>query len=78
MIKNKSLINDTDFFVYSIIGVEQWEKISGIKKLRILKKYDEIQKIVNENNFSWLLFLLVVLKGVINLIPFFLTCLGEW
>jgi len=52
MIKNKSLINDTDFFVYSIIGVEQWEKISGIKKLRILKKYDEIQKIVNENNFS--------------------------
>lgn len=52
MTKNKNLINDTDFFVYSIIGEKQWRKISGIKKLRILKKYDEIQKIVNEDNFS--------------------------
>lgn len=43
------MVEDTDLFIYSIIGEDQWQKIPPIKKINILKKYYEIQKIVNEN-----------------------------
>lgn len=52
MNQRKEIIDDTDFFVYSIIGEEKWEKLSATKKLYILKKYSEIQDLVNANYFS--------------------------
>lgn len=42
-------IEDTDLFIYSIIGEDKWEKISPMKKIYILKKYHEIQKMIKEN-----------------------------
>jgi len=45
-------INDIDLFVYSIIGEDTWEKIPPVKKMSILKKYSEIQDLVNANYFS--------------------------
>lgn len=45
-------IDDTDLFIYSIIGEKEWEKIPPIKKIHILKKYNEIQKIVKKNYLS--------------------------
>ena len=42
-------IDDTDLFINSIIGENVWRKIPPIKKIHILKKYDEIQKIVKKN-----------------------------
>ncbi len=45
-------IDDTDLFIYSIIGEDQWQKIPPIKKIHILKKYNEIQNMVKKNYFS--------------------------
>jgi hypothetical protein len=49
---NKEMIDDTDLFIYSIIGEQTWDKIPAIKKIHILKKYSEIQEIVKKNYFS--------------------------
>lgn len=52
MNRRKEIIDDTDFFVYSVIGEDKWNKIPPIKKLHILKKYSEIQDLINANYFS--------------------------
>ena len=52
MNQRKEIIDDTDFFVYSIIGEDKWEKIPAVKKLCILKKYSEIQDLIKANYFS--------------------------
>jgi hypothetical protein len=45
-------IEDIDLFIYTIIGEKQWNNIPTMKKLYILKKYHEIQKIIKENYIS--------------------------
>ena len=45
-------IDDTDLFINSIIGEKVWQKIPPIKKIHILKKYDEIQQMVKKNYLS--------------------------
>lgn len=52
MNETEQTINDTDLFVYSIIGEDKWEKIPPLKKMSILKLYSEIQDLVNANYFS--------------------------
>ncbi len=52
MNQKKERINDPDLFIYSIIGEEKWDQISAIKKLHILQKFTEIQKLVNNEHFS--------------------------
>tara|TARA_R100000734_G_C3311538_1_gene102438 strand:- start:450 stop:608 length:159 start_codon:yes stop_codon:yes gene_type:complete len=44
------IVDDCELFVNSIIG-EDWHKLPAVKKMIILKKYNEIQEIVKKNYF---------------------------
>ena len=49
-LQNNDMVDDCELFVNSIIG-EKWDKLPAIKKMIILKKYNEIQEIVKKNYF---------------------------
>ena len=52
MAQNRNdIVDDCELFVNSIIG-EDWHKLPAVKKMIILKKYNEIQEIVKKNYFS--------------------------
>tara|TARA_R100000329_G_scaffold129008_1_gene107855 strand:+ start:2419 stop:2577 length:159 start_codon:yes stop_codon:yes gene_type:complete len=48
---HNDMVDDCELFVNSIIG-EDWQKLSAVKKMIILKKFNEIQEIVKKNYFQ--------------------------
>jgi hypothetical protein len=46
--KNNDMVDDCELFVNSIIG-DNWQRLPAVKKMIILKKFNEIQEIVKTN-----------------------------